>query len=75
MEKEIGSPSGDSAKVSSPWIFKVSAVKIFKMFLSMGKRECIWISESPGDKAMAESGFTKTEALYDGGWCAEVFRK
>lgn len=27
------------------------------------------------DRAMLESGFTKVEALYDGGWCAEVFRK
>ena len=33
------------------------------------------VREKDVDKAMAECGFTKTEALYDGGWCAEVFRK
>lgn len=27
------------------------------------------------DRAMTENGFTKVEVLYDGGWCAEVFRK
>lgn len=33
------------------------------------------VRENDVDKAMTECGFTKTEALYEGGWCAEVFRK